>query len=94
MSSYRPDSAIFRILAEAGFQVVKPEGAFYLFPRSPIEDDVAFCREMLEHLVLVVPGKGFGLTGHFRMAYCVAPQVVDGALPAFRKVGEKYFGKR
>ena len=79
-------------LTEAGFQLVKPEGAFYLFPRSPIEDDVAFCREMQEHLVLVVPGSGFGLAGHFRMAYCVAPKVVDGALPAFAKVGAKYFG--
>jgi aspartate aminotransferase len=79
-------------LRDAGFTVVKPEGAFYLFPQSPIPDDVAFCREMLEHLVLVVPGKGFGLAGHFRMAYCVAPEVVDGALPAFREVGAKYFG--
>ncbi|NLE10007.1 MAG: pyridoxal phosphate-dependent aminotransferase [Actinobacteria bacterium] len=79
-------------LTEAGFEVVKPEGAFYLFPRSPIEDDVAFCREMQEHLVLVVPGRGFGLAGHFRMAYCVAPEVVDGALPAFREVGARYFG--
>jgi aspartate aminotransferase len=79
-------------LRDAGFTVVKPEGAFYLFPQSPIPDDVAVCREMLEHLVLVVPGKGFGLAGHFRMAYCVAPEVVDGALPAFREVGAKYFG--
>lgn len=81
-------------LREAGFEVVKPEGAFYLFPRCPIEDDVAFCREMMQHLVLVVPGRGFGLGGYFRMAYCVAPEVVDGALPAFRAVGEKYFGGR
>ena len=79
-------------LAQAGFEVVKPEGAFYLFPRSPIPDDVAFCREMQQHLVLVVPGSGFGLEGHFRLAYCVPPEVVDGALPAFRKVGKKYCG--
>ena len=79
-------------LTEAGFKVIKPEGAFYLFPQSPTEDDVAFCREMLEHLVLVVPGRGFGLGGYFRLAYCVAPEVVDGALPAFREVGKKYFG--
>jgi aspartate aminotransferase len=78
-------------LTEAGFKVVKPEGAFYLFPESPIEDDVAFCREMQEYLVLVVPGRGFGSKGHFRMAYCVAPEVVEKALPAFQKVGAKYF---
>ncbi|MBN1632090.1 MAG: pyridoxal phosphate-dependent aminotransferase [Thermoleophilia bacterium] len=83
-----------RGLTEAGFEVVKPEGAFYLFPRSPMEDDVAFCREMQKHLVLVVPGRGFGLAGHFRVAYCVAPEVVDGALPAFREVGAHYFGTR
>ncbi len=71
----------------------KPEGAFYLFPRTPIEDDVAFCREMQQHLVLVVPGSGFGLrraTSVWPTAWL--PQVVDGALPAFRKVGAKYFG--
>ncbi len=77
-------------LTEAGFKVVKPEGAFYLFPESPIDDDVAFCREMQEHLVLVVPGRGFGLPGHFRMAYCVAPEVAERSLPAFAAVGEKY----
>jgi aspartate aminotransferase len=79
-------------LTQAGFEVFKPQGAFYLFPRSPIEDDVVFCRELQQHLVLVVPGSGFGLGGHFRMAYCVAPEVVDGALPALRTVGKKYFG--
>ncbi len=90
----RNRDALCRGLAEAGFHVVKPEGAFYLFPRSPIEDDVAFCREMQQHLVLVVPGSGFGLAGHFRLAYCVPAEVVDGALPAFYKVGEKYFGTK
>jgi aspartate aminotransferase len=78
-------------LTKAGFTVSKPEGAFYLFPRSPLDDDVAFCKEMQENLVLVVPGSGFGLAGHFRMAYCVAPHVVDCALPVFEKVGKKYF---
>jgi aspartate aminotransferase len=82
---------LYQTLTESGFNVVKPEGAFYLFPQSPIEDDVAFCREMLEHLVLVVPGRGFGLRGHFRMAFCVSPRTVEGALPAFREVGAKYF---
>lgn len=88
----RNRDVLYRGLTEAGFSLVKPEGAFYLFPRSPLEDDVAFCREMQQHLVLVVPGSGFGLPGHFRMAYCVAPEVVDGALPAFKQVGAKYFG--
>jgi len=79
-------------LAEAGFEFHKPEGAFYLFPKSPLADDVAFCREMQEQLVLVVPGTGFGQPGYFRIAFCVGPEVVDGALPAFRAVGAKYMG--
>jgi len=88
----RNRDVLHECLTGAGFEVFKPQGAFYFFPRAPIEDDVAFCREMQEHLVLVVPGSGFGLAGHFRMAFCVAPEVVDGALPAFREVGAKYFG--
>jgi len=88
----RNRDVLYECLTDAGFEVFKPQGAFYFFPRAPIEDDVAFCREMQEHLVLVVPGSGFGLAGHFRMAFCVAPEVVDGALPAFREVGAKYFG--
>ncbi|HEY5528492.1 MAG TPA: pyridoxal phosphate-dependent aminotransferase [Thermoleophilia bacterium] len=85
---------LYEALADAGYRVTLPEGAFYLFPRSPVEDDVAFARELLEHQVLVVPGVGFGAPGYFRMAYCTAPDVVDGALPALREMGAKYRGKR
>ena len=88
----RNRDVLWQALAEAGYVVSKPEGAFYLFPRSPIEDDVAFVRELQERLVLAVPGSGFGLPGYFRLAYCVAPEVVDGALPVFRELGAKYFG--
>jgi aspartate aminotransferase len=89
----RNRDVLHQALVEAGFEVFKPQGAFYMFPKAPIADDVAFCREMQEHLVLVVPGSGFGAPGYFRMAYCVAPQVVDGAIPAIRQVGAKYFKK-
>ncbi|MCX8032274.1 MAG: pyridoxal phosphate-dependent aminotransferase [Thermoleophilia bacterium] len=93
ISLYRRNrDVLWQGLTDAGYQVVKPQGAFYLFPRCPIEDDVAFCRAMLEHLVLAVPGRGFGLPGYFRLAYCVSPDVVDGALPLFRKVAAKYWG--
>jgi aspartate aminotransferase len=88
----RNRDVLYDELTKAGFTVNKPEGAFYLFPKSPLEDDMAFCRELQERLVLVVPGSGFGLAGYFRMAYCVAPSVVDCALPAFRELGAKYFG--
>ncbi len=89
----RNRDVLYKALVEAGFEVFKPQGAFYMFPKAPIADDVAFCREMQEHLVLVVPGSGFGAPGYFRMAYCVAPQVVDGAIPAIKQVGAKYFTK-
>ena len=83
----RNRDVLYQALVEAGFEVFKPQGAFYMFPKAPIADDVAFCREMQQHLVLVVPGSGFGAPGYFRMAYCVAPQVVDGAIPAIRRWG-------
>jgi aspartate aminotransferase len=93
VSPYRRNRDVLcEALSGAGFEVYKPQGAFYLFPKAPVEDDVTFCREMQQHLVLVVPGSGFGLSGYYRMAYCVAPAVVDGALPAIREVGAKYFG--
>ncbi len=78
---------LYQALVEAGYTVTLPEGAFYMFPRSPIEDDVAFAQELLDRQVLVVPGVGFGTPGYFRMAYCTAPDVVDGALPALRELG-------
>lgn len=73
-------------LQQMGYEVVKPGGAFYLFPRSPIPDDVAFVRAAQKELLLVVPGSGFGRAGHFRIALCVTPEVIDRALPVFEKV--------
>jgi aspartate aminotransferase len=72
--------------------VPRPDGAFYLFPKAPVDDDVAFVRELAEQMVLAVPGSGFGGPGHFRLAYCVSPQTVAGSLPVFRAVGKKYYG--
>lgn len=89
----RNRDVLYQALVDAGFEVLKPQGAFYMFPKAPIADDVAFCREMQQHLVLVVPGSGFGAPGYFRMAYCVAPQVVNGAIPALKQIGTKYFKK-
>jgi aspartate aminotransferase len=77
-------------LAECGYDFVQPPGAFYLFPRSPIPDDVAFVRELQKELVLVVPGSGFGGPGHFRIAFCVEDETITGAMPGFKKVMEKY----
>jgi len=78
------------ILESIGYQFVKPQGAFYLFPRTPLEDDVAFVQELLAERILCVPGSGFGCPGHFRIAYCVDDSVIQGAAAGFAKVGRKY----
>ena len=77
-------------LSEAGYDFVKPAGAFYLFPRTPIEDDVAFVRELQQELILTVPGSGFAGPGHFRIAFCVDDDTIVKAMPGFRRVMEKY----
>lgn len=77
-------------LASFGYDIVKPEGTFYLFPKAPIEDDVAFVAALLKEKILAVPGSGFGGPGHFRIAYCVSDEVIEGALPGFEKVMNKY----
>lgn len=77
-------------LASFGYDIVKPEGTFYLFPKAPIEDDVAFVSALLKEKILAVPGSGFGGPGHFRIAYCVSDEVIEGALPGFEKVMNEY----
>jgi aspartate aminotransferase len=77
-------------LASAGYEFVKPQGAFYLFPSTPIEDDVAFVGALQEENILTVPGSGFGGPGHFRIAYCVSDDVIERALPGFKRVMDLY----
>jgi aspartate aminotransferase len=73
-------------LREMGYEMVTPNGAFYLFPKSPIPDDVAFVRAAQKERLLLVPGSGFGRPGHFRIALCTSEDVIDRALPVFEKV--------
>lgn len=70
-------------LTRLGFQMVKPGGAFYLFPKSPLADDVAFVRKAQEHRILLVPGSGFGAPGFFRIAYCFEMAMLERSLPAW-----------
>ncbi len=70
-------------LTRIGYSVVKPQGAFYLFPKSPIEDEVAFVQKLAEKKVLVVPGRGFGSPGYFRISYCVPDKVLKGSIRGF-----------
>ena len=64
-------------------------GAFYIFPRSPIPDDVAFVRELQKHKILAVPGVGFGTPGHFRLAYCIPMDVIERSRQYFMELGLK-----
>ena len=77
-------------LADAGYDFTTPSGAFYLFPRTPIDDDVAFVRALQEELILVVPGSGFAGPGHFRIAFCVDDDTIINSLPGFKRVMQKY----
>ena len=72
-----------------GYSVVKPQGAFYMFPRAPIEDDTEFVAQLQQWNVLTVPGTGFGSPGYFRISYCVDDSVIDGAVDGFKKAIEK-----
>jgi aspartate aminotransferase len=77
-------------LADAGYEFGVPAGAFYLFPRTPIEDDVAFVRELQKERILTVPGSGFGTPGYIRIAYCVDDRTIVDALPGFRRAMDKF----
>ena len=61
-----------------------------MFPKSPLEDDVAFVRELQQWHVLAVPGRGFGLPGYFRVSYCVHDRTLEGCLAGFRKAAQKF----
>jgi len=77
-------------LADCGYEFIKPSGAFYLFPKAPVADDVAFVRALQDELILVVPGSGFGGSGHFRIAYCVDDDTIKNAMPGFRRTLENF----
>ncbi len=76
------------VLDAAGLSYVKPKGAFYLFPKTPI-DDVEFCKLLLEEKILAVPGQGFGRPGHIRLAFCVNEAVIAKAGDGFKRVMER-----
>ena len=79
-------------LRKIGYECVKPQGAFYVFPRTPIDDDVAFVRLLAEEGVLTVPGSGFGMPGHIRISLTVERDTVVRALPGFERAFRKARG--
>jgi aspartate aminotransferase len=80
---------LYGVLTEAGYEVFKPEGAFYMFPKSPVEDEMVLVEALQRHGVLVVPGRGFGMPGYFRISYCVDQHVLEGAVPGFLAVAKE-----
>lgn len=82
---------LYNSLIEYGFECIKPQGAFYLFLKSPIEDDKEFCQKAKELNLLFVPGSSFACPGYVRIAYCVQTEMIKRAIPAFKKLANIYF---
>lgn len=77
-------------LTSYGYEVVRPDGAFYLFVKSPEEDATAFAERAKKYELLIVPADSFGVKGYVRISYCVSPQTVEKALPAFKELYDSY----
>ena len=91
ISVYRKNrDLLYSALTEMGYTCVKPEGAFYLFPRSLEPDANAFCEKAKQFNLLLVPGDDFGCPGHVRISYCVQTEMIERSLDAFRKLSELY----
>ena len=91
LSIYRANrDLLYSGLTEAGFACVYPDGAFYLFMKSPEPDAKAFSERAKQYELLLVPSDDFGLEGYVRLAYCVSPEMIRRALPAFRALAESY----
>jgi len=81
---------LYNSLTKMGYQIVKPQGAFYMFPKTPIENDVEFVHALQKHNVLTVPGIGFGTPGYFRISYCVDRSTIERSIFGFRKIAEQF----
>ena len=81
---------LVRGLRDLGFTCVEPQGTFYMFPRTLIEDDIAFCEKAKDFNLLIVPGTGFGCPGHTRISYCVPTERAERSLEAFAKLAAFY----
>lgn len=81
---------LYQGLKKLGFSCIKPEGAFYLFVKSPEPDEKAFCARAQKHNLLLVPGSSFACPGYVRIAYCVSADQITRAMPAFEAVAQEY----
>ncbi len=83
---------LYNELSETGYTCIKPDGAFYLWMKTPIANDVEFAELAKKHLLLTVPGSAFGCEGYIRLSYCVSPETVQTALPKFKKLLDEVKG--
>lgn len=91
LAVYKENRDIFyKNLTEYGYTVAKPDGAFYLFLKSPEEDANAFCERAKKYEILIVPGDDFGFPGYVRISYCVATETIKNSLEGFKKLMEEY----
>lgn len=90
----RNRNALYQGLKELGFSCIKPEGAFYLFVKSPVEDEQVFCQAAKKHHILIVPGSSFACPGYVRIAYCVAYETILNSMPGFAKLAEEFGVKK
>ncbi len=86
----RNRNLLYDSLREYGFECIRPEGAFYLFMKTPIADDKAFCAQAQKYNLLFVPGSSFACPGYVRIAYCVSYEQIERSLPAFRALANFY----
>ena len=87
----RNRETLYKGLTECGFECIKPEGAFYLFVKSPVENEKEFCAAAKEYNILIVPGSSFACPGYVRLAYCVSYETIVNSLPKFRELSKRYF---
>ncbi len=78
-----------QVLGQAGYDFLKPKGAFYFFPKAPGGDDLAFVQRLKEENILAVPGRGFGRAGYFRLAFCVPEATIEKAAPGFARAARR-----
>ena len=73
-----------------GYEIAKPQGAFYMFVKTPTPDDKAFAQKAKDYRLIVTPGSGFGCAGYVRLSYCVSYATVEGSLPAFKALMDDF----
>lgn len=86
----RNRETLYNGLRELGFSCIKPQGAFYLFVKSPVEDEKIFCEAAKKYHILLVPGSSFACPGYVRIAYCVSYETIVNAMPGFQKLAEEF----